>query len=127
MCGLRGAPQPPSWRIDLNGTTYCFHSDVNVKSAPKSLKHSLHTLPSGSVLTSGTFRRTLPVELSARRAQKVTPANFEASYWALGSMKLTPRPAKTTAPVPTLPWKRAAQLLPCPPSLIVKAAFEIAP
>src|SRR4051812_42922564 len=103
----------------LNGTTYCFHSVVSVRSAPKSLKHSVQTPPSGSVLASGTLRRTFPVESAPRLAQKLTPVYLEASYWPLGSTKLTPRPENTTAPAPILPWKRAPHDDAWPPSLMV--------
>src|SRR6185312_3363901 len=95
-------------------------SVVRFRSAPKSLKHSLHTPPSGSVFTSGTLRRTLPVESGPRLAQKAMPAYFDASYGPLGSMRLVPMPEKTMAPVPTVPWKRAANFELWPPSLIAK-------
>ena len=72
--------------------------------APKSLKHSVQTPPSGSVFTSGTFNRTFPVESGPFLAQNEIPAYLEASYCPFGSMKFIPIPEKTMAPVPIVPW-----------------------
>ena len=73
-------------------------------SAPKSLKHSVQTAPSGSVFTSGTFRRTLATESGPFLPQNMIPAYFEASYCPFGSMKFMPMPENTMAPVPIVPW-----------------------
>ena len=56
----RGAPQSGSCFIFLKGNTKRCQASDRLMSAPKSLKHSLQTPPSGSVLTSGTFNRTMP-------------------------------------------------------------------
>src|SRR5262245_36510020 len=79
MCGLRGLPQPGICFIAFQGKMYCFHSVVRFRSPPKSLKHSVQTPPSGSVFTSGTLSRTLPVEVSPFLAQNEIPAYLEAS------------------------------------------------
>src|SRR5215471_13678481 len=94
MAPGEGDPHPESWRISVNGMVYLVHVSVRLRSVPKSLKHSLQTLPSGSVLTSGTLRRTLLDAPGPFLAQKEIPLYLLASYAALGSWKFKPIPAK---------------------------------
>ena len=59
---------------------YCVHSSLSVISMPKSLKHSLQILPSGSVDLSGTFSFTFEAPPGPFLAQKVMPLYLPASY-----------------------------------------------
>src|SRR6187402_953442 len=110
-----GEPQPFCWLILYQGTTKYCHSSANVRSMPKSLKHSPQIPPAGSVFLSGTFRRTLPVEPGPFFAQNPMPPYLEASYGPLGSTRFMPMPAYTISLVAIEPVMRCPNFDPCAP------------
>jgi hypothetical protein len=106
--GGRGLPQPPSCFSSVNGTSYRVHSSVSSMPTPKSLKHSVHTLPSGSVLPSGILNRTYGLDPFSARATKATPLYLEALYGLRGYRRSMPRPAKVSPEGASLPLTWAA-------------------